>query len=65
MNRNMQAVSAHNAVDLKVRLLMAQERFPTITALAEHIKRPRPTVSAAINHGKFPRVLAEIEEALR
>lgn len=62
--RNMQARTRHDPVQLKVRLLKARDRFPTVTALAEHIKRPRPTVSAAINRGVFPRVLKEIEEAL-
>lgn len=36
----------------------------TVSELAEKVKRPRPTVSAALNRGKFPRVLALIKEAL-
>ena len=36
----------------------------TITALAKKIKRPRPTVSCAINTGRFPAVIRQVKEAL-
>lgn len=39
-------------------------RGSSITALARSIKRPRSTVSQAINHGRFPRVRQEIQKAL-
>ena len=61
----MQARSVHDPVAWKIRLLQARDRFPTLSDLARHIDRPRPTVSTAINKGRYPQVLKEIEEALQ
>jgi len=36
----------------------------SVTQLAKKLERPRPTVSAAINTKKFPRVRALVMEAL-
>ena len=36
----------------------------SFSALAKTVKRPRETVSRAVHHGKFPRVLREIREVL-
>lgn len=35
-----------------------------IAALAREINRPRTTVSQAINHGRFPRVVRQVRKAL-
>jgi predicted DNA-binding transcriptional regulator AlpA len=36
----------------------------TFTELARRVGHPRPTVSKAVNHGHFPRVLAKVEAHL-
>ena len=40
------------------------QRDLTVTNLAQQIGRRRDTVSQAINHGRFPRVVRQIEEAI-
>lgn len=51
------------ALDIKHALL---DRGLTVADLARRIRRPRPTVSAAIhNPERFPLLRAQIEEALR
>lgn len=40
------------------------ERGLNFTALAEQVGHPRSTVSKAVNHGRYPRVLKKIEEVL-
>lgn len=49
------------ALQVKNRLWIAET---SITDLAISIKRPRSTVSIAINQGKFPKVRRQIKEAL-
>lgn len=48
---------------IKIRVRMIQQGL-TFTALAEIVGHPRPTVSKAVNHGRFPRVLKKVQEAL-
>lgn len=40
------------------------QRDLSVTNLAKQIGRRRDTVSQAINRGKFPRVVRQIEEAI-
>jgi hypothetical protein len=40
------------------------EHGVNFTALALLVGHPRSTVSKAVNHGRYPRVLAKIEEVL-
>jgi len=47
---------------VKLRLLQTGRN---IQQLADSIQRPRPSVSAAINRGMFPKLRKEIEEALK
>lgn len=50
---------------VRIRLKMALlKKNLSITDLADQIEHPRPNVSKAINHGKFPRILAKIQEVL-
>lgn len=48
---------------LPLRLALVR-RGLSVTKLAKKLKHPRPTVSAALNRGKFPRVLEKIKEEL-
>jgi hypothetical protein len=52
----------HDSLPLRIALL---HRKMSVSRLAKLIRHPRPTVSAALNRGKFPRVLAKIRHALR
>lgn len=52
----------HDAMALRIALL---RRRLTVSRLAELVRHPRPTVSAALNRGKFPLVLAKIRKVLR
>jgi hypothetical protein len=52
----------HDSVPLRIAML---RRRLTVSGLAQLIKHPRPTVSAALNRGKFPRVLKKIRRVLR
>jgi len=46
---------------IKVRLL---HKEMTVAQLARHIDRPRPSVSAAIHQGRFPRIRKQITDFL-
>jgi hypothetical protein len=52
----------HDALPLRRAMF---EKGMSVSKLARRIKRPRPTVSKAIHHGKFPLVLKRIKEVLR
>jgi len=61
MTRSNNQAKNDSSIRLKVRLI---ERGLTVTGLASELRRPRPTVSAAIHQHKFPRVRKQIEEFL-
>jgi len=48
---------------IQLQKLIAEKETST-TALAEKVGHDISVVSKAINHGRFPRVIAKIEEAL-
>jgi len=51
----------------QARILLHQRRLAlglSMTALARRVKRPRESVSRAVNHGVNPRVLASVKEVL-
>jgi len=51
----------------QARIRLHQKRIElglTMTALAAKIRRPRSSVSRAVNHGKHPRLLQQVKEAL-
>lgn len=52
----------HDSVPLRIAMI---RRRLSVSGLARLIKHPRPTVSAALNRGKYPRVLKKIRHALR
>ncbi|HEY8898904.1 MAG TPA: winged helix-turn-helix transcriptional regulator [Chthoniobacterales bacterium] len=49
----------------KVLLALLRRNRMTIAELARRINRPRPTVSVAINQGRFREVRAAIEKELQ
>ena len=57
-------MSHRNQAQIRRRKKMI-ERGVSFTALAKIVGHPRSTVSKAVNHGRYPRVLVKIEEALR
>lgn len=50
--------------EIAVRNALWRKRW-SIQDLADHIRRPRPTVSACINRGRFARVRKQIAAALQ
>lgn len=56
-------MSHRNQAQIRRRKKMIEHGL-NYTALAKLVGHPRSTVSKAVNHGRFPRVLKKIEEAL-
>lgn len=62
--KNQEPSLSHDSLPIRVALWRRKKGQNTIAWLARRINRPRPTVSAAINRGKFPGVLAQVKEVL-
>lgn len=60
---NQAPISSHRRTRLLLRRRV-DERGLSFTVLAEQLGHDLAVVSKAINHGRYPRVLAKVKEAL-